>query len=226
MKAGGLKPRAELELDRLALDPYCRLYLPLWKLDGDSFADRSAYGHLCTNYGSLWTPHGRYFDGVDDYVDCGNKPSLRPQSKITVELWLMSLDVSIKRPFLSSWVTTQEALLIFRHNEDGRLYYALNQSDHTWVDGTVTTILSNNQSYLTNLVADGSQIKVYVNSAIDPTVRNYNGTLNSDGTDPLLIGCQGNQWWKGPIGEVLIYSRALTPQEILYHYIVGKELFG
>ena len=90
MKAGGLKLRAELELDRLALDPYCKLYLPLWKLDGDSFADHSAYGHLCTRYGigtppsAHWTPQGWVFDGVDDYVEAPHIHS----DLLTVEAWV------------------------------------------------------------------------------------------------------------------------------------------
>lgn len=36
------------EPEGFILDPRLVLYLPLWKLDGASFADHSAYGHLCT----------------------------------------------------------------------------------------------------------------------------------------------------------------------------------
>ena len=53
---------------RFLLDPSLVLYLPLYQLDGASFMSRDAYGHLGVNYGSTWTPQGRSFDGVDDYV--------------------------------------------------------------------------------------------------------------------------------------------------------------
>ena len=52
------------------------LSLPFRYLDGDSFMDRSVYGHHCVNYGSKWQLDGRYLDG-DDYVDCGNASVLR-----------------------------------------------------------------------------------------------------------------------------------------------------
>jgi len=43
------------------------LALPFKYLDGDSFMDRSVYGHRCVNHGSKWQLDGRYFDGVDNY---------------------------------------------------------------------------------------------------------------------------------------------------------------
>ena len=100
----GLKPRAELELDRFALDSYCKLYLPLWKLDGDSFADHSAYGHLCTNYGSLWTPQGRSFDGVNDYVEmAGTENMINGLKTGTIELWLKTPGRSTKHRGIVGW---------------------------------------------------------------------------------------------------------------------------
>ena len=66
----------------------CVLALDLKKKDGASFMDRSVYGHLCTNYGSKWQLDGRYFDGVDDYVDCGNDASLNITDAITIKVWV------------------------------------------------------------------------------------------------------------------------------------------
>ena len=36
-------------------DPSLVLYLSLWKLDGDSFMSKDAYGHLCTVTGALYS---------------------------------------------------------------------------------------------------------------------------------------------------------------------------
>ena len=60
------------------------LALDFKKKDGASFMDRSVYGHLCTNHGSKWQLDGRYFDGVNGYVDCGNPDSLMITPNITV----------------------------------------------------------------------------------------------------------------------------------------------
>ena len=49
-------------------DPSLVLYLPLHQRDGSSFMSKDAYGHVCTVTGAVWTPEGRLFDGVDDYI--------------------------------------------------------------------------------------------------------------------------------------------------------------
>ncbi len=53
-------------------DPYLKLYLPLYELDGASFMSRDAYGHLCTVTGAFWTPRGYSFDGGRDYINAGS----------------------------------------------------------------------------------------------------------------------------------------------------------
>ncbi len=58
------------------VDPGLVLYLPLYELDGASFASRDAYRHPCRVTGALWTPRGRNFDGSDDLIDCRNPASL------------------------------------------------------------------------------------------------------------------------------------------------------
>ena len=71
----------------------CVLALDLKREDGDSFMDRSVYGHLCTNYGSKWQLDGRYFDG-NDYIDCGNDKSL-DVSDFTIETCFRTLRATI-----------------------------------------------------------------------------------------------------------------------------------
>ncbi|MDY6835496.1 MAG: hypothetical protein SVY53_11925, partial [Chloroflexota bacterium] len=53
-----------MDLESLYLDPELRLLLPLRYLDGNSFMSRDAYGHLCTNNGTVWHLGGRSFDGI------------------------------------------------------------------------------------------------------------------------------------------------------------------
>ena len=222
----GLKPRAELELDRLALDPYCKFYLPLWKLDGDSFADHSAYGHLCTNYGPIWTPQGRSFDGVDDYVDCGVKDSLNLTDEIALEAWIKIKDFTtagylLARNLAAPSDSMQYGIYL---NTDESVYITVEQS--TWGSGIIAPI--GEWTHLVALIKSGSYQKLYLNGAYQakttcPTISSRDWKL--------LIGMRNNNGgqsypFNGLIGEVRIYSRVLTPQEILDHYIIGKEMFG
>jgi len=62
--------------------------------------DISRYGNNGTINGAVWTSSGRFgsalqFDGVDDYVDCGNGASLNITTAVTVEAWV--------NPLYSGW---------------------------------------------------------------------------------------------------------------------------
>ena len=218
MTLSALKPRAELELDKFALDPYCKLYLPLWKLDGDKFADRSAYGHLCTNYGSIWTPQGRSFDGVDDYVDCGSGASLNPgtgeytfefRSK-TNEITVNSVGILDKGYSNNYLITKGNAVLrIFLASGSATLTIANYFTVGDWIHTTI-------------VLSSGNIVTAYKNGVFAGTA-SYSGSLSN--STNLLIGIYDN-YFTGLIAEVRIYNRALTPQEILDHYIIGKEMFG
>ena len=221
-----LRSRAELELDRFALDPYCKLYLPLWKLDGDSFADHSAYGHLCTNYGSLWTPQGRSFDGVDDYVDCGNDTSLNfDMNDFTVEVWAKAISGTYARGIINKggWhligYSIQQAV-----SPANQYYFVVTDSvGHKQIE------LSLSETWdWTHIVGikTTNHLEAWVNGI---KVGEYNGAIGSlsNPTKKFEIGRSFDPYYfNGLISKVRIYSRALRNQEILDHYIIGKEMFG
>lgn len=75
---GAITLPRELTIDRWIdeVDPTCVLYLPLYKLPGEVFYSRDRGWQKATNSGSIWTPKGRFFDGVDDYVNLGASPAL------------------------------------------------------------------------------------------------------------------------------------------------------
>ena len=64
----------------------CVLALDFKHKDGDSFMDRSVYGHLCTNHGSKWQLDGRYFDGVNACVGVPHHSALNIPSVVTASI--------------------------------------------------------------------------------------------------------------------------------------------
>ena len=221
-----LRSRAELELDRFALDPYCKFYLPLWKLDGDSFADHSAYGHLCTNYGSLWTPQGRSFDGVDDYVDCGNDTSLNITDAITLEAWVRTSDTSKDDQIIVGQIDTS---IINRNynliNTFGRIKFEHGDGVNSETFTTNNIVVDGTWQHIVFTGISKGATKIYVNGVVVKA-----GILAYDIVNTTTVQKNIGGWFagyfNGLIDEVRIYSRALTPREILDHYIIGKEMFG
>lgn len=164
-------------------DPYLKLYLPLYELDGSSFMSKDAYGHLCTVTGALWRPNGRWFDKTSDIITCGNIGTAR-----TLCFWF--------KPD-----TTTESIL-----EE--------------IDDVGVTINAGSMVY-------GSWDNCFVDGVdIDTATKNWHYIALTSTTDvdvsAFRLGLVNVTYFGGLIGEVLVYSRELTPQEILHNYLSTK----
>ena len=215
--------RAELELDSFALDPYCKLYLPLWKLDGNSFMSKDAYGHLCTNYGSLWTPQGRSFDGEDDYVDCGNDTSLDITDAITIEAWVKLGAMTTTE----NWIVDKSSLyLISVAGAGSNFYFYL-----TGANGAQSVIYAANfvQNIWYHLVAtynkDGT-FDVYIDGVNKYSAAATAGAIGINASNLRIGGKTSGTYYgnfNGLIDEVRIYNRAAEIGEIKAHYCAGLD---
>ncbi len=207
-------------------DPGLVLYLPLYELDGASFTSRDAYGHLCAVTGAVWTPQGRSFDGVYDFINCGNPVALQMANDFTVEVWI-------------SIATSQ-----------GGTYWDIISHGHSATGGWVwqaTTAVGPNS--LRALYGNGTDI---TGPAFTPDLRDgsfhhlisvkksvgnsevfVDGVYNNGSSRPLdipLTGANvnigrdsgGSRYVKGIIGEVRIYRRVLSPLEIQRNYLATK----
>ena len=203
-------------------DPSLVLYLPLYRLDGASFRSKDAYGHLCTVTGALWRPDGRYFDGSDDVIALGTSAgNLSTTGSICV--WM--------KPASDF---NQQGLVINHGGGWGRAGWMMSAYGDTqlfrfqWQEGTDRSLTSAGTFTLGAWVFyvcthDGTTIKIYKDAVVDS-----NTLANSEDATTGLNGyigyeaTQGALPFKGNIGEVMIYNRALTPLEIQHHYLATK----
>jgi len=211
-------------------DTFTRGLVAYWSFDegaGDIAYDISGNGNNCTIYGAKWTK-GKYgsalqFDGVDDYVDCGSQASLifANSDSYSFEHW-------IKWTGGGSYVlyagknSAEEAFLLraednnrfgFRDSGASQPLFAPNSSDdclNVWVHLV--------------WVADGlGNIELYKNGTYFDSVTPPNGTS-------MHFETFGRSWpfnvymYEGLIDEVRIYNRALSPEEIRYHYNRGRPV--
>jgi len=204
------------------LDPGLVLYLPLYELDGVSFASREAHGHLSTVTGALWTPQGRSFDGIDDKV--------------------VLPDLSVTDLTIVAWVNMATGL-------DGS-WRGIFGSDHDAHNGDVELLRSSN-NMLDFYIKNNSPDERYWNTVFDDTkagtfhyvgiaysftaktyafnldgVPDGNGTYTTaqvpDLTSILAGRTYANRWWKGLIGELWVYNRAFSQAEFQLKYNVTK----
>ncbi|MCK4863144.1 MAG: LamG domain-containing protein [Dehalococcoidales bacterium] len=198
------------------------LYLPLYRPDGSSFMSRDACGHLCTVTGAAWRQKSRYFDGTDDSINCGNNTVLDITNNYTIELWLCLdnitgwKDVICKRP-----ATNDEGyVLLFANGSSAPVLYHYITA---WTGTACDTSIALKEFTHIVVIKNGTSVTYFLNGGQRNTVT-ISGTPTTTNAD-LIIG----RWMQGAanpfagmIGEVRMYSRALTPQEIQHNYLATK----
>jgi len=202
-------------------DPSLRLYVPLYQLDGASFMSKDAYGHLYTVTGAIWTPQGGDFDGVDDVINCGAPSAFDITDGITLEIWARGQEgVDIYGLFFSK---SSAYYLGIRILDSTRGYLAVRFYPGGEFATAAVAMESVNNWYHIVATYDKSNIVIYRNSEIFETSAQTGAidvTANNLYIGNLAVGTTYN--FDGHIGEVRLYSRALTPLEIQHNYLSTK----
>ncbi|MCK4429324.1 MAG: VCBS repeat-containing protein, partial [Candidatus Aenigmarchaeota archaeon] len=199
----------------------------LGSANGETTYDETNNDNDGTVYGANWTT-GKYgpaleFDGDNDYINCGNNPSLNA-ANITVEAW-------VKIDGLTG--TTQHILgrSCYGNHKDYRFYVTNGRIPGLDIsNGTSNEAINSPDAIALNewhhIVGTWtpSNKTIYVDGE---EKRNQASTLASigySGSAALLIGrynC-GGVALNGTIDEVRIYNRSLSADEVRENYHNGK----
>ena len=191
------------------------LHLPLYEPDSASFLSRDAYGHLATVTGASWRPRGRYFDGVDDYIELPNSSLFAPADG-TIEVWI-------------NLQSTQGEAYLYSCNADNlSVFKAIDSASiDLWYRGLLVLTVpclpgTDNFSCISFTFSRGALAYGYRNSeqiasatcsALAPT-----GGATTIGINNAL----NNYKFNGLMGEIRLYQRVLTPLEIQQNYLATK----
>jgi len=190
-----------------------------WKLDGNA-NDSSGNNNRGAPAGNPQWVTGQIggalaFDGADDYVDCGNGPSLNITGPVTIAAWF----------YPTGQGSSTYPRIVDKSNGTGgadpgyKLYlrsaenYTLTLSTGgTYPISTLTAEL-NAWNYAA-FITDGTQRKLFLNG--EWQVWNDSAAANVS-TNSLYIGNSpaGARHFEGMIDEVRVYNRALTEEEVL-----------
>lgn len=203
----------------------------LWTFDeasGNTAYDSSGYGNNGTIYGATRTP-GLFggalsFDGVNDYIDCGDTPSLDVNSAITLGAW-------IKAPHTDSATIiskdddhgNREYYLGFDYGENG-IRWALNTPPPAWHFSLIDSMAQPYDQQWHNIVAtyDGSYMRLYIDGVEDSFSPVAQNGLIPNTQAHFRIGAMSDigyeQYFRGIIDNVSIYNTALTAEEIRRQY--------
>ena len=208
----------------------------IWNLNdklGNIASDRSDYGNhgtIINEDGDEWTddtPHkvinreqGKFaleFNGVDNYVDCGNDTTWDIVNALTIEAWVKIYTIAPAWQFIagksSHWGSDDYGLHL---KGSGLEFYA-----DTCRDSAYFPVSTDRWYYLVG-VYDGSNRKLYVNGNLEKDISCPGKTLRNNFKFTIGADNEGEHNFNGIIDEVRIYERVLSTVQIQKHYAEGK----
>lgn len=160
------------------------------------------------------------FDGVDDYVDCGNHESLRITDAITIEAWVKLNGAQGSGLFVAhSWT---DYGLRYAH---GKYAFSVRGQDgvEDYVYSSVTP-LSEWVHLVGTYDSSTETARIYVNGELGgEAVFSGNGEIFLTSGNVQMGGTSEWSNFNGLIDEVRIYNRVLTESEVERLYEMGVE---
>ena len=206
------------------LDPYgfstngLVLYLPLWALKGSPFKSVDAYKHTATPAGTtkFWTPLGWDLAGADEYIDLGTdtfSPSL-----VTLMGWFKT---AVNDALLIDLGGRCE-LGLGRTSEEAKTANKAVMSawDGDYQSAESTSDITDDVWHLVAGTADGTNLNIYVDGgASEDTQAQGSPVYATARAHSIARNYGGTAFLNGLVGEVWIYSRALSAGEIQHNYL-------
>lgn len=164
------------------------------------------------------------FDGKDDYVDCGNDPSLNITDAITIEAWVKMDDVTKKYQSIVSkgWFPDYPAYWLYLSGTRGdpEIHFQMIDSNEKSADAKFIGAQNNVWYHIAAVWKSGEKVTLYVNKTCYQG-RAFATSAIADPTKAVNIGriTEGGNYFQGLIDEVRIYNRALSKrgdQETFY----------
>ncbi len=176
------------------------------------------YGNTTVNYSTGKIGNAGLFDGMNDYVDMGNDPSLNfGTGDFSVETWIKTTDTVAG--VLGKIDDVTEQGFYFGMSYDGQLYFAIGDGVSS---NEVLSIIQVTNNVWHHIVAvrdnTANELKFYANGILKDSTTITVSDL--DVVTNLTLGWEevNNEFYNGSIDEVRIYNRALSSEEIAVSY--------
>jgi hypothetical protein len=197
-----------------------------WTLDeatGTVAADSDG-NNSGTIYGATWTAGiaggALLFDGMNDYVDCGNADVLAPE-KLTLSLWL-SASASSSRQYMvgkAHGIDTLRDYTLAR-TADGGIEFCFTDSGTKSVTVKTDSAVPTSEWAHFSVVRDGSRALIYLNGELDGAQDYAFAPTNKK--QPLTLGAlcplSYSGFFKGKLDDVCIYGTALSQLQVMALY--------
>ena len=199
-----------------AADPGLVAWWSFGEGSGEILRDRSGRGNHGRISGCRWIRNGGSyaleFDGIDDYVDCGNDSSLDLRKQLTIMAWARPTastpgEAGIAGKKLEAYVLSQHHSNVYAYVSGG--------PNHVKAQWTL------NRWHHTAAVYNGRFLCLYIDGKLI-LKRPFDGEIRSGGnfwlgrSDGKVVYTK-DAHFSGMITDVRVYNRGITEAEILQH---------
>lgn len=152
------------------------------------------------------------FDGVDDYVDCGNDDSLNVFSTegsklITISLWIKRSNTGRDDKMLGKGKQGEGYYIMIRSNNRLR-FTTLGVRDYDFT----TTIEDTNWHHVVFVYDSSFDVSLYIDGNFKEKLTH--GSVGIPSSEPFFIGRNMITYFNGLIDDVRIYNRVLSAEEV------------
>jgi len=164
---------------------------------------------------------GLKFDGIDDYVDCGNNLSLQPVNG-TIEVRFNSKDnIERRRIFTGSYWSSLRRFPTIVLSNNFLVLTLTNNTNIGWEGHTYYADFKTDEWYHIAVSWDGSFVSFYVEGMLMQT--DNQSVIPAGNDDIKRIGAlsppDNPDAFYGSIKDIRIYNRSLSRQQILNNYL-------
>ena len=204
------------------------------EMAGSKAFDCSGYNNhgTLTNFGlsgttSNWRPTpnggGLYFDGSNDYVDCGSGNIFQWTDKISVCAWKRRNSITpsnsgegIVAKFLNP--TNESFVLYDRKNVKNATHFEIGIGG-TYYDSSINITTYDTNWHFVVGVYDGTTVMIYYDGIKQTATTSITGNIKSV-SSPVTLGTyqKSDDFFNGTISDVMIWNRALTNNEVQQLY--------
>ncbi|MBW2699656.1 MAG: PKD domain-containing protein [Deltaproteobacteria bacterium] len=210
----------------------------IWRFNegsGDQALDSSVFNaNHCSlvgmDTGLCWVPGqietGLLFDGADDYLDCGNDSILQSATG-SIEFWLRADRLDQDQELIELFEDTSANYLSVRLSASNNIGLWIEDNDLLLIDLESNTAISANALHHVALTQDGAGVRMYLDGQEIATSGN-DGAAWSDHLSlaGLRIGSGHRSAFQGMLDELRFYSRALTSDEVMRHFLGQADIAG
>ncbi|MCX6271806.1 MAG: dockerin type I domain-containing protein [Bacteroidetes bacterium] len=160
------------------------------------------------------------FDGVNDYINCGNGSSLQIANDITSCMWIKSSNLTEKSPISKYTNSTSHGWENVTYSDGKTAFGGRASSSYSSSNKSVVIVINNNWHFVVGQ-REGTTWKIFVDGELSNSATGSSGNITNSMNLTIGNASQLNDPFSGSLDDIRIYSRALSQSEITALYNEG-----